>query len=272
MKTNKDYTTPISEELTKIYSLSGEICFMYTKNTLFKVARITYELFEDESYQYIFEPYYDVIDGLEYVDWGGIPGINLSHRLTQYWRVNMTPVFISERSPSPNRVNLMQELQEANLTYLNRLKWLINTNTIYTGDKLVVQDTHFNNFHKISNLSGQWHALSILQLLGMRLPIVIDGKTFEMSDRSTLIKAFLIEYEFLSSKRKRNQRDGQLLAKERSTYAGRKPISVPLTVLAEVQKKLDSGYITISQAMEITNLSKSTLYRKLKALKQHEEG
>lgn len=172
--------------------------------------RITYELFEDRSYQYIFELYYDVIDGLEYVDWGGIPGINLNHRVTQYGRVNMTPVFISERSFSPNRVHFKQEVQEANLTYLHRLKWLINTNTIYTGDKLVVQDTHCNNFHKISNLSRQWHVLSILQLLGMRLPIVIDGKTFEMSDGSVLIKAFLIEYEFLSSKRKKNQRDGQL--------------------------------------------------------------
>lgn len=39
-------TLPISQELTKIYSLSGEICFRYTKTTLFKIARFTYDLLD----------------------------------------------------------------------------------------------------------------------------------------------------------------------------------------------------------------------------------
>jgi len=68
MRLNSDYTTPITQDLKRIYSIAGEICLMYTKKALFKVARITYELFEDESYQYMVEPYYDVIDGLEHVD------------------------------------------------------------------------------------------------------------------------------------------------------------------------------------------------------------
>jgi len=266
MSLNKDVKTPISQELTKLYSLSGEICFQYTKTTLFKVARITYELYEDESYQYIFKPYYDVIDGLEHVDWGGIPGIDLSKRLVQYYRVGMIPVFISERTPSANRVNLTEELQQANLTYLNRLEWLINTDTIYTGDRLVVEKSGFNNFSGISTRSAQWHALSALQLLGMRLPIILDGKVFTDSERSTLIKTFLIEYEFLSAKRKRNQLEGQLLAKETGSYTGRKPRSVPLPLLAEVKKNLNSGQITISQAMDLTKLSRTTLYRRLKKL------
>ena len=266
MSQNKDVTTPISQELTRIYSLSGEICFQYTETTLFKVAKITYELYEDESYQYIFEPYYDVIDGLEHVGWGGIPGIDLSRRLEQYYRVCMIPVFISERTPSANRVNLAEELQTANLTYLNRLEWLIKTDTVYTGDKLVVQELGFNNFSGISPRSAQWHALSVLQMLGMRSSIVIDGKVFADSERTTLIKAFQIEYVFLSTKRKTNQREGQLQAKETASYAGRKPLSVPLPLLAEVQKNLKAGHITISQAMQITKLSKTTLYRRLKKL------
>ena len=271
MSQNKDMTTPISQELTRIYSLSGEICFQYTKTTFFKVARITYELYENESYQYIFEPYYDVIDGLEHVAWSGIPGIDLSRRLNQYYRVGMIPVFISERTPSANRVNLAEELQKVNLTYLNRLEWLIKTDTVYTGDKLVVQESGFNNFYGISTRSAQWHALSALQMLGMRLPIVIDGKVFSDSERTTLIKAFLIEYEFLSAKRKTNQREGQLLAKETASYAGRKPLSVPIPLLAEVQKDLSSGHITIAQAMQLTKLSKTTLYRKLKKLEQSQK-
>jgi len=180
----------------------------------------------------------------------------------------MIPVFMRERTPSANRVNLAEELQKANLTYLNRLEWLIRTDTVYTGDKLVVQESGFNNFSGISTRSAQWHALSALQLLGMRSPIVIDGIAFADSDRTTLIKAFLIEYEFLSTKRKTNQREGQLLAKETASYAGRKPISVPLPLLAEVKKNLNNGHITIAQAMQLTKLSRTTLYRRLKKLEQ----
>ncbi|MBI9094084.1 MAG: recombinase family protein [Sphaerochaeta sp.] len=271
MSLNREYTTPVSPALNKIYSISGEICFEYTKKTLFKVARITYELFEDESYQYIFEPYYDVIDGLEHVDWGGIPGIEMTNRQKQYYRTSMIPVFISERTPSANRVNLQEELREANLEYLDRLEWLINTDTVYSGDSLVVKKDGFNSFSGISKRSAQWHALSILQLLGMRQPIEIDGKLFKDSDRSLLIKTFLIEYEFLSTKRKENQNIGQLQAKEKGIYTGRKPIKVPLPLLDEVRKKLSSGQITLHEALHITNLSKATLYRKFKKLEESQK-
>ena len=239
---------------------------MYTKKALFKIARISYELFEDESYQYIFEPYYDVIDGLEHVDWGGIPGIDLTKRLEKYYRVRMTPVFISERTPPPNRANLQQELKDANLEYLNSLEWLINTDTVYSGDRLVVKKNGFNSFSNISKQSAQWHALSILQLLGMRQPIDIDGKIFNDSDRSILIKTYIIEYEFLSAKRKESQNRGQIHARETSVYTGRKPIQVPLPLLAEVKEKLSSGQMTLQEAMQATNLSRATLYRKLKNL------
>jgi len=36
--------------------------------------------------------------------------------------------------------------------------------------------------------------------------------------------------------------------------------------LAEVKKNLNSGQITISQAMDLTKLSRTTLYRRLKKL------
>jgi len=268
MKRNTDITTPISSDMKRIYSLSGEICFAYTKTTLFKVAKITYDLFEDESYQYIFEPYYDVVDGLAPVDWGGIPGINLDLRRERYYRVGVIPTFISERTPSPSRVNLKEELERANLDYLNRLQWLINTDTVYTGDKLVVQQDGFNNFTGFSTKSAQWHALSVLQLLGMRLPIDIDGIHFSDQERSTLIKAYLIEYEFLATKRRQRQNIGQLEAKERGVYTGRKPIEVSLPLLDEVRQKLKAGRITLKDALAITKLSKATLYRKFKHLEE----
>lgn len=272
MKRNSDITTPISSDVKRIYNLSGEICFAYTETTLFKVAKIIYELFEDESYQYIFEPYYDVADGLEPVDWGGIPGIDLTLRRERYYRVGVIPAFISERTPAPNRVNLQEELRRANLDYLNRLQWLINTDTVYTGDKLVVQQDGFNNFTGFSNKSAQWHALSVLQLLGMRLPIDIHGTHFSELERSTLIKAYLIEYEFLATKRRQQQSRGQLEARERGVYTGRKPIKVSLPLLDEVRQKLNAGRITLKEALSITKLSKATLYRRFKELEESQNN
>jgi len=183
----------------------------------------------------------------------------------------MTPVFISERTPPPNRANLQQELKDANLEYLYSLEWLINTDTVYSGDRLVVKKDGYNSFSGISRQSAQWHALSILQLLGMRQPIDIDGKLFNDSDRSILIKTFIIEYEFLSAKRKENQSLGQSHARETSVYTGRKPIHVPLPLLAEVKKNLSSGHMTLQEALQATKLSKATLYRKFKNLNESQK-
>ena len=71
------------------------------------------------------------------------------------------------------------------------------------------------------------------------------------------MKAFLIEYEFLIAKRKRNQRVGQLLAKGKGSYERRKPLRIPIPLLAEVKKRLRLSQITVSQAMELTKLSKT---------------
>ncbi|ADY14299.1 recombinase family protein [Sphaerochaeta globosa] len=185
--------------------------------------------------------------------------------------MGVIPTFISERTPAANRVNLQEELRRANLDYLNRLQWLINTDTIYTGDKLVVQQDGFNNFTGLSIKSAQWHALSILQLLGMRLPIDIHGTHFSELERSTLIKAYLIEYEFLATKRRQQQSRGQLEARERGVYTGRKPIKVPLPLLDEVRQKLNAGRITLNEALTITKLSKATLYRRFKELEESQK-
>ncbi|MEA4866030.1 MAG: hypothetical protein VB088_11630 [Sphaerochaeta sp.] len=165
-------------------------------------------------------------------------------------------------------MNLKEELERANLDYLNRLQGLINTDTVYTGDKLVVEQDGFNNFTGFSTKSAQWHALSVLQLLGMRLPIDIHGTRFGEQERSTLIKAYLIEYEFLATKRRVQQKRGQLQARERGVYTGRKPIEVSLPLPDEVRQKLKAGRITLDEALAITKLSKATLYRKFKQLEE----
>ncbi len=61
---------------------------------------------------------------------------------------------------------------------------------------------------------------------------------FSDQERSTLIKAYLIEYESPATKRRQWQNIGRLENKERGVYAGRKPIEVSLLLLDEVGQNL----------------------------------
>ncbi|MDT3358040.1 MAG: hypothetical protein LIR47_01705, partial [Spirochaetota bacterium] len=102
----------------------------------------------------------------------------------------------------------------------------------------------------------------------MRLPIDIHGVRFCEQERSTLIKAYLIEYEFLATKRRVQQKRGQMEAGKRGVYTGRKPIDVSLPLLDEVRQKLKASRITLDEALAITKLSKATLYSRFKQLEE----
>lgn len=64
--------------------------------------------------------------------------MDLDLRKKEYIRRNRVPVFISERTPSKNRENLIELLDACGMDYLNRLEWLIRTDTRYAGDSLYV--------------------------------------------------------------------------------------------------------------------------------------
>lgn len=90
------------------------ITYQYNKDLFFKLAKLTFERFDDESFQYIFKPYYDIIDSFDDID---IPGIDLSIQREEYYRVNLTPVFITKRVVPKYRVNLHEVLNELGLDY-----------------------------------------------------------------------------------------------------------------------------------------------------------
>jgi len=260
----QDESVPGNRQL--ICCTLGEICYRHSQTLLFKIARITYERYDDEGYQYVFEPYYDVIDGLCDIDYGGIPGIDLSLRKIKYYRVDTTPVFISERTPSETRVDVRNLIMEAGLEYLNRLEWLVKTDHSYSGDRLVVKNIDFNNFTGINEVESQWYALSILKMLGMRQPITILGKTFPDHLRAPFIRLYLLEYDLLSRKRLANQRIGQEDAKDGGIYHGRKPIAASVTALHSAYESVRAGRMTVVEAMQATGLSRTTLYRRFKRL------
>ena len=114
------------------------ICIDDAYGFTYRIAKIEYIEREDESFEYIFYPNYSVIDLLGDDIFQGIPGLDLDLRKKEYIRRNRVPVFISERTPSKNRENLIELLDACGMDYLNRLEWLIRTDTRYAGDSLYV--------------------------------------------------------------------------------------------------------------------------------------
>ena len=118
---------------------SGLICVKDKLNVEYFLAKIEYQVNEDETFEYRFSPYYNVIELLDSSIFQGIPGLDLDLKKEVYIRKNKTPVFISERAPSENRENLIEMLESVDMDYLNQLEWLIRTNLKYSGDNMYVK-------------------------------------------------------------------------------------------------------------------------------------
>lgn len=132
----REYTIPL--EGTPLYRTEGIIKVVTEFGHFVSVGRITRETFEDEEFQYIFQPYWEVIDRLPTSTFQGIPGINMERRQEKYYRVNYEPVFITERSPSRNREDLWELLEAVGLDYYDRFEWLLRTDMRAGNDNLIV--------------------------------------------------------------------------------------------------------------------------------------
>lgn len=70
----------------KSFESRGTICLKGQNNFIYKICKITYRLFEDESFEYVFEPNYFLIDLLDSKYFQGIPGLNLDLKKQEYIR------------------------------------------------------------------------------------------------------------------------------------------------------------------------------------------
>ena len=131
------YTTPLEGVITS--RNAGVIKAVGPYGEKYSVGVIEYQLFEDESYQYIISPFWNVIDGLPNNVFQGIPGIKMELRLERYYRVNYTPVFITERTPSSEREDMWELMESVGLDYYDRLEWLIRTPLRAGNDNLIVE-------------------------------------------------------------------------------------------------------------------------------------
>jgi len=271
--------------IMKKHSVKGTIYFEDKYHIQYYICSIEQIYYEDKSFEYIFKPYYNIINMITSKDFQGIPGLNLALNKETYTRVNKTPTFIYERTPQENREDLWDLLEEANIPYLDKLLWLIKTNKIYTGDSLQVNE-YFNPKQKTSIEDIQYGDHIVINSLDdltkntyertrVILEVITKGATLETKDvvinnenRSTLHPIVYNLYKNEYTNRKKKQINGIKNAKNKSKYTGRNKISVSLPKLEEVIEKMERKEITSNKAMKILNInSRSTLYRRIKEFK-----
>ena len=116
-----EYTFPLQGK--PYYRSSGIIYAVDRSGNKYAVGQVDLERFDDQNFQYVFTPEWSVIDTLPSSIFQGIPGLDMSMRLERYYRVNMTPYFISERTPSESREDLWELLEAVGLDYYDRFEW-----------------------------------------------------------------------------------------------------------------------------------------------------
>ncbi|MEA1974357.1 MAG: hypothetical protein U9N10_02220 [Bacillota bacterium] len=252
----------------------------------YAVCKISQVNYEDDTYEYIFEPNYEVIGLLKSDVFQGIPGLNLEIRRDKYIRKNRIPTFIYERTPQENREDLYELLDEYELDFLDPLEWLIRSNLKYTGDNLVVKRYEKPVKAKsINKIPGSLIELESIKLLGQnnykRLKTILEliaigsflyTPDFNIEDmnRDNIHGMVQALYEAEYNARERRQRKGIKNAKDNGKYKGRKRINISIPKLAEVSLMLEKGKISSKEGMEILGLkSRSTFYRRLKEYREN---
>lgn len=283
------YTTPLTGK--PAYRNAGIIKAVGKHGEKYSVGKIEYMQFDDESYQYIISPFWDIIDGLPSNVFAGIPGIKMEKRLPSYYRVNYEPVFITERTPSKNREDLWELLESVGLDYLDRLEWLIRTTMTAANDNLIVERMRdyketidFNNSTKdlgnlqygdeviVDSIADFGHTpgslsktLAKVLFAGADINVKSKNKIFSKAERSALIPFVIAEYYAAVRERKSLQEQGITDAKIAGKYTGREKLPFQHQKFEEALAKFRSKQITIEEAMQLSGISsRSTFYRRIK--------
>lgn len=252
----------------------GVIC-LEQDDVVYHLCKIECHYFDDDNEKYIFIPYWNVIDLLPSDIFQGIPGLDMELRKDRYERDGV-PVFIAERTPSENREDLWQLLEQCGMTYLNRLEWLIRTTTRYFGDNLyVIRYGKSSDIDKVNDLTkfnyGDRIALNtIFSMSGKQQTII------KILLRIAASGSYLNAEELCIDDKNRRDYFNLLYALNRKAFAegriqkrGRAKIAVSVPKLDEIYSRYCAGKITRSQAMQALNIpSVSTFYRRIAEYKK----
>jgi len=284
-------TTPITGNIA--YSNAGIIKAIGPEMEKISVAKIEYQHFDDERFQYIISPFWDIIDNLPDSIFSGIPGIKMERRLESYYRVNYTPVFITERTPSPNREDLWELMKSVGLDYYDRLEWLIRTSMRSANDNLIVDrmrkekklfnlnepsvkledlqygdDVMVDSIENIGNTTGSFiKNLAGILFAGANLITKLGDSLILESERAVLFPVVLAQYKIWKREVRSKQAKGISSAKNQGKYKGRPKAQVDKDKLETAYKKLKSKEISIEEALLISGVSsRATFYRRVNDL------
>ena len=239
---------------------SGLICIKDKLNIEYVVCKIDYFFNDDETFKYVFTPYYNVIDLLDSDIFQGIPGLNLDLKKECYIRENIIPTFISERVPQNNREDLYELLQEVNMNYMNPVEYLIRTKKMYCGDSFYVVPYKECKDIYLNEIVGKCNVFGIIKII---LSNMTEGNKIFINDKCINDIRVFISLKYLYSKQlnelNRKQRYG--IDENRNKYLGRKPLKINELVLREEFERVEKGVITNEEAIKKLQISKSTYYR-----------
>lgn len=248
--------------MNKITSI-GLICVKNKLNIEFVVCKIEYILYEDETFKYIFTPYYDVIDLLDSSIFQGIPGIDVDLRKEKYVRDNIIPTFISERVPTENRENFYELLQSVGLNYMNPIEYLIRSNNKYSGDNFYLKPFSKRKKIAIEEVEDKCNTLGIIKKI---LDNLASGNQISINNNllisdKNLFNTLMYIYGKGYARIKEKQENGVLKAKKLGMYKGRKAIEVDKFIFLEYLNMFENKTITLNEILNILNISKATFYR-----------
>ena len=241
----------------------GLICIKNKINIEFAVCKIEYILWEDETFKYIFTPYYDVINLLESNIFQGIPGIEIDLKKKEYIRENVIPTFIAERVPSEKREDYYELIQKVGMNYMNPVDYLIKTQGKYSGDKLYVKEFTERKNVVIDDVVKKSNTLGVIKIMLDNLAygnkIVLNDRIIENS--IDIFQTLTYIYQKGYDEIKEKQRLGRDEAKKMGNYRGRKAIEIDKLLFLEQVEQLDSKIITIDKVLKNLKISRATFYR-----------
>lgn len=249
----------------------GFICLEDNYKFIYKIAKIEYEEWENGEFNYIFRPFYNVINMLPDYLFQGIPGLDLSLEKAVYERKNIVPTFISERTPSERREDLWMLMEESGMQALNRLEWLIRTNTRYSGDRFFVipfdgNDNYIYNVRSMYDLVNRMDSLNrkLLEIICFGDYLYTDDVVIDDESRSYYYKLLMPMYIRDFTRKKKLKTSGITKAKEQNLYKGRGQIKIDPLLFDRVASDYKHRKITIDQAIAILKISRSTFFRRLR--------
>ena len=287
-----EYITPLTG---KPYYRSVGIIKAYDKyNRNYSVGEIILERFDEQNYQYIIKPYWELIEYIPHNAFQGIPGINMELRKTCYYRVNTIPTFITMRTPSESRENVKELMRSVGLDYYDRFEWLLRSESRCGDDNLYVirkpfenkiisdlskiniKNLHFGDIIEIESLCAFQSSnakliedMFMLLQSGARIHLLDENRYIDNSERKIMLYLLKNMIEVLDQNNRVHREEGIKQAREKGKYKGRKPIEIDEQLLKLVALDFLSNRISEYEAMEKLGIkSRATFYRKIKSYRK----